>query len=135
LNVTLHRSVRITVALAAVLAALLAVSVAIQPRGPVAAVAGPTSWPTCAKMPVIAQLSSPEQKALADAVAKEQPNCGMPSVQCAFAISKRRESELWVHVDILIQDSATGGCTPPPGGWADHQYDANGNFVATFPGM
>src|SRR5690348_909661 len=114
---------------------LLAISIVFHPRGSTEAVREQKPWPPCATMPTFSQLSVAEKRALADAIRREKPGCSMSSVQCAFKISVRSNNELWVHVDLLIQDAATGGCSPPPGGWADHQYDSNGRFVATFPGM
>jgi hypothetical protein len=59
----------------------------------------------------------------------------MPSMQCAYKITKSEHAGFVVHTDFYLQNEATGGCAPPPGGWTDDEYDANGNFVATHPGM
>jgi hypothetical protein len=91
-------------------------------------------FPPCAPAQDPEKLSDPERKALAHSMEQTAKACTRSDTRCGFAVESEA-GKIHVHVDFFVQDPRNGVCGQSPGGFAEREYDAAGNFVVTNPGI
>ena len=75
------------------------------------------------------------EKVLADARMRSAARCDGAQEQCHFRVSVHPDGTMGVFVQFALLNIETGECMYPIGGHEGHQYDAQGRFTHTMPGL
>nr|CAP48747.1 putative integron gene cassette protein [uncultured bacterium] len=85
--------------------------------------------------PTTAQLTVPEQKALADAKSRLKSSCNDVNTQCSFSSRTNTDGSIRVFIQFASFDGSPPRCGYPVGGHQLETYTASGEFVDSMPGL